>query len=451
VIPHWRLRDLNYGNLSDYFEGVGVKTLSAVDANPARSNQHEIGTTAAMRRFLSEDKRTFPTVYLWIGGEQESISAEGSATHYDTREKQPHRSPEWRLYYDSNPVTGTMKTGDTLFLARRPDGSLLFIVTPPDSSIRNQLLWLFGFHTQPKLRFEVNEISGDDDAELDFAARRILDEIGIEYEDPNANSFDEIIERFGTKFPSTAEFSQLARLTLPHVDARDDPDGALLAWLNQEEAMFRRLEQRVMADRLAEGFEKDGVPDVDGFVSYSLSVQNRRKSRMGLSLENHLEAVFSALKIRFQTQAPTEQGNTVDFLFPSSAQYHDDSWIRENLVMLAAKASCKDRWRQVLAEADKIKRKHLVTLEPAISPAQTSQMRAADLQLVIPKRLHESYNAEQRTWIWSLSDFVDFVRDSEVRWNNGRNWLPLVDFIKSLELGGLDLSRDSDNGRDVEL
>ncbi len=33
------------GQLRDCFKGAGVKRLSAVDANPERSNQHEIGTT----------------------------------------------------------------------------------------------------------------------------------------------------------------------------------------------------------------------------------------------------------------------------------------------------------------------------------------------------------------------------------------------------------------------
>lgn len=442
---------MKQGHLSEYFEGVGVKTLSAVDANPARSNQHEIGTTAAMRRFLGEGRQTLPTTYIWLAGEQESISAQGQATHYDTREKQPHRSPEWRLYYDSNPVTKAMRTGDTLFLAKRSNGSLFFIVTPPETTIRSQLLWLFGFHAQPQLRFAVNEIKGDEDAELDFAARLILEELGIEFEDPNANTLDEIIERFGTKFPTTAAFSDLARLTLPGVEPRDDPDAALLAWLDHEEAMFRRLEHRVMAERLASGFEADGRVDVDGFIDFSLSVQNRRKSRMGLALENHLEAIFSSLKLAFQRQGTTERGNKVDFLFPNSEKYHDPDWPAENLILLAAKATCKDRWRQVLAEAERIRRKHLVTLEPAISPAQTSQMRMVDLQLIIPKRLHDSYNPEQRTWIWSLADFVLFVKESEVRWNKGRNWLPLVDFIKSLEIEGLDLSREPDFGRDVDL
>jgi hypothetical protein len=439
------------GHLSEYFVGVGVKILSAVDANPARSNQHEIGTTPEMRRFLGSDKRVFPTLYLWLGGEQESISADGSVTLYDTREHQPHRSPEWRLYYDGNPVTEAMQTGETLFVAKRPDESLLFVVAPSDSTIRNQLLWLFGFTVQPTLRFSAKEILSDEGAELDFVARRVLDEIGVEFEDPNANTLDSIIERFGTTFPSTADFSALARMTLPEVDGRDDPDIALMAWLDQEEAMFRRLEHKVMSERLAQGFQTADGLDVDGFIGFSLSVQNRRKSRMGYAFENHLEALFLAHKLEFERQAATEHKNKVDFMFPSAAAYHDESRPSGNLIMLAAKATCKDRWRQVLAEADRIPRKHLITLEPAISYSQTAQMRAAEIQLVIPRPLQDSYTLDQRSWTWSLRDFVSYVRDEEKTWGKGSNWQPLVPFLRGLELEGLDLSRSNDFGRDVEL
>ena len=85
------------GHLSEYFDGVAVKTLSVVDATPSRSNQHEVGTTAEMRRFLGESKNQFDVTYLWLAGEQESVSETGWATHYDSRENQPHRRPEWRL------------------------------------------------------------------------------------------------------------------------------------------------------------------------------------------------------------------------------------------------------------------------------------------------------------------------------------------------------------------
>ncbi|MEL7398464.1 MAG: type II restriction endonuclease, partial [Pseudomonadota bacterium] len=59
----------------------------------------------------------------------------------------------------------------------------------------------------------------------------------------------------------------------------------------------------------------DGT-DVDGFISFSLSVQNRRKSRMGHSLENHMAAVLRAHDIRHVRGAITEHKHKPDFLFP---------------------------------------------------------------------------------------------------------------------------------------
>lgn len=74
--------------------------------------------------------------------------------------------------------------------------------------------------------------------------------------------------------------------------AEDAPDVALMAWLDHEEAMFRRLERRIVSARIEQGFlSGDGV-DVVGFLSFSLSVQNRRKSRMWLSFGKLAVYVF---------------------------------------------------------------------------------------------------------------------------------------------------------------
>src|SRR5690606_2121160 len=121
--------------------------------------------------------------------------------------------------------------------------------------------------------------------------------------------------------------------------------------------------------------------DVDGFLSFSLSVQNRRKSRAGQSLENHLEALFGVSGIRFARGAVTENRNKPDFLFPGAAEYHDPMFPAARLTMLASKSTLKDRWRQVLPEAQRIPDKHLFTLEPGISENQTTQMQAERLQL----------------------------------------------------------------------
>ena len=357
------------------------------------------------QEFLGEDgKKEFPAVYIWLGQDQDAITVNSTATYYDAREHQPDRAPEWRLYYPSNSVTKAMKAGDALFLALDIEGLLYFIVAPAQSTSERQVSWLFG--VEPGDIFDVRGFRKEDPG-LDFAAHFILDELGIEFEDPNAASLDTIIDPFGMRFPPTAELSRLARETLHGVAPLDDPDEALLAWLSHEEALFRRLERRIVSDRLEKGFVDSDGTDVDGFIRFSLSVQNRRKSRMGHSLEHHLEEVFVVHGVRYVRGAITEHRQKPDFLFPSLEAYTAaPAEGATGLAMLGVKSTCKDRWRQVLAEAKKIPRKHLLTLEPSISRTQTVQMAQYDLQLVVPEPIQATYTSVQRRWLFTLGDFI---------------------------------------------
>lgn len=407
-----------HGHLSSLFRGVGVKRLAAVDADSDASNQHEVTGSKPLSRILGDEDRKlskdgadnrFPATYIWLGGEQEAISEEGELSWYDSRRNHITRS-EWRLYYQSNSVTLSMRPGDLLFVARRQNDHLLFIVTPSGSTIQRQLFWLFGLSDEPDSQFSVREIGKEESSgELDFAARYILDELGIEPEESNAEQLDALLRRFGNKFPTTKEFSELARSSLPDLDPRDDADQVLMAWLEQEELLFRRLERRIVDERLRSGFVSNDLVDIDGFLSFSLSVQNRRKSRAGHSLENHLEKLFQANGVRFARGAETENRNKPDFLFPGQAEYRDATFPIENLTMLGAKSTLKDRWRQVLNEASRIKAKHLITLEPGISPNQTEQMRLSSLQLVLPEKLHDTFQPAQKSWLMNLKDFLRLV------------------------------------------
>lgn len=397
------------GALSDYFEGVAVKRLSAVETSPEISNQHEFNGSGALRRLFGDaDRKNIATRFVWLGGEQEGVTEDGVISWYDARRRHPTRT-EYRLYYPGNAITGMMSAGDTFFVALRNDDTAMVIVTPADSTIQNQLMWLFGLEAQPGFEFITREITRDEAAEVDFAARYILDEIGIETEEPEAIRLDSLIEQFGVIFPTTRVLSELARKSLPEADARAAPDEVLLAWMEREEQLFRRLERRVVDVRLRSGFMAGEGADVDGFLSFSLSVQNRRKSRAGQALENHLEAMFSAHGLRFARGAETENRNKPDFLFPGQAEYRDPSFPAERLTMLGAKSTLKDRWRQVLSEAARIDRKHLLTLEPGISENQTDEMRTKQLQLVIPARLHQTFNERQRPHLIGLADFIGLV------------------------------------------
>lgn len=211
------------------------------------------------------------------------------------------------------------------------------------------------------------------------------------------------------------QLSAFARDTLPDVDPLADPDGALVTWMEHEEALFRHLEREIVSDRLESGFFSAGQADVDGFLSFSLSVQNRRKSRAGYAFGHHVEAILRAHEISYTREATTEKRNAADFLFPGEGEYADRQYPDEHLAMLAVKTSCKDRWRQVLAEADRIRIKHLLTLEPAISKIQTAEMQGQGLQLVLPAALHNTYQAEQRAWLMGVGDFLAVVREPRGR------------------------------------
>jgi hypothetical protein len=244
-----------------------------------------------------------------------------------------------------------------------------------------------------------------------------LESIGVVVELGEDTFLDEILVAFEGTFPTTKEFSKFARCTLPQLNPLDEPDAVLVAWMEREEVLFRTLERHLISERLSTGF--DG--DVDEFISFSLSVQNRRKSRAGLALENHVAVIFDKFSIQYTRTPITENKSKPDFIFPGSAQYHDPNFPASKLTMLATKSSLKERWRQILAEADKIPEKHLLTLVSPISEAQTDEMVSKNLQLVIPEVLHRIFTERQRSRLISLYDFIKIVesRQDMLQANNG--------------------------------
>lgn len=397
---------LSMESLRQHFTGVAAKYLSAVDATP-RSNQHEIGSNAFVRILgdPGQQKVFFEGTFLYFDDESEiPLKAGGILTWYDTRLRQAHRNPEYRLYYRENPVTGRMTEGDFCVVAVRPDRTLMVVICPRGSTSEQQIRWLFEIDRLPMKGFEVHEIA--DRRQVSIVETMILEELGVEVRKDNDDWLGLIVDRFGNRFPSTAEFSRFARETCRlTVSVNDEPDSVLMTWMEHEEMLFRTLERTMVQAQLDAGFT-----DVEHFIGFSLSVQNRRKSRVGYALEHHLAAVFEAHGLPFGRQVITENRATADFLFPGQKQYRDPGYPDDHLIMLASKSTCKDRWRQVLAEASRIRTKHLLTLEPAISTHQTSEMEAHGLRLVVPAQLHDTYTDSQRAWLSDLYSYIELVQ-----------------------------------------
>lgn len=402
------------GYLSDWFEGIAGKQLSKVEANLLCSSQHEFNGDRGLRKLLGtgNGRQRFWTTFLYMS-DQETIHREGEMIWYDAREH--HRSrTEWRLYFPTTDVMLKAKEKDTLIICRKTDGALLVIIARSGDTIENQLKWLFGILQEDQVEFAVKDTFAPYGDRLDFVARLILEQIGIEPDDTAGESYlEEMLLKFGGTFPSTRAFSEYARGTLDDADPVAEPDDALMKWMEREEALFRTLERHLVKERLKQGFVRGNDVDVDDFIQYSLSVQNRRKSRAGHALENHVECLLVDHKIFYSRNPAVEKNKHPDFLFPDIRAYNDKNFAAVYLTMLGVKSTCKDRWRQILSEADRVERKHLLTLEAAISVNQTEEMQAGRIQLVLPEKIHRTYTQEQQKWIYSVERFLKEVKDRQ--------------------------------------
>lgn len=227
---------------------------------------------------------------------------------------------------------------------------------------------------------------------------------------------EDFIQNLRSEFPTSEEMSAEARLLTYSMNIRaqslirTNPDKLLLEWTDEEYRLFRAIERSRYGDIVAKGFSS-----VDEFVMMANKVLNRRKSRAGKSLEHHLAAIFDGNNIQYTAQAVTEGNKRPDFLFPSEEAYHDMTFSVEKLCSLAAKTTCKDRWRQVLNEANRLRdqNKYLCTMQQGISAAQMDEMQAEKVILVVPKEYIRTYPADRQDRIWTISKFVGYVREME--------------------------------------
>ena len=392
-------------SLSNYFRGSASKYLSSVDTVLKSSNQHEIGSNkfTAILGVPGSEKRRFNATFIGFDPITDEVeSCTDTVTYYNTREGKP-RAPEYRLYYRDNVVSERMSEGDFCLIALRTNGDLLIAIAPPDSDHERRLRHLFSV-AHPDAAWQLNEPPSS--AELDLARSSILEALGLDITDSADDLLGIIVERFGYRFPPTSSFSAFSREQCPaDLSATADPDRAVETWMQWEEKLFRTLEKAIVESRLQAGFNS-----VDDFMDFSLSVQNRRKSRAGHALEHHLEAVFRANAISYERGKVTEGRSKPDFLFPGQKAYRDMAIGSPPLRMLAAKSSCKDRWRQILAEAARIPEKHLFTLETAISENQTDEMMTHRVKLVVPPSVALTYSSKQQDWLMTLRDFVSALK-----------------------------------------
>ncbi len=226
--------------------------------------------------------------------------------------------------------------------------------------------------------------------------------------------FEKFISKLEVEFPPTSVLANGARnIFFEAFNLKDDvvikkPDREILNWISTEFDLFKAIENNRYESIISTPF-----PSVDALINTANTILNRRKSRAGKSLEHHLSEIFNIWNLSYASQPKTEDNKKPDFIFPDIDSYFSEPMGSKKLLFLGAKTTCKDRWRQIVGEADKIPQKHLFTLQQGISKNQLQEMKSSGVTLVVPKSYLSSFPIAQRDDIWTLEKFVKHVKSSQ--------------------------------------
>jgi type II restriction enzyme len=207
-------------------------------------------------------------------------------------------------------------------------------------------------------------------------------------------------------FPTGASFSTAARdalLQCVRTFANRSPDDKLLDLMKQEYRLFKLVERQLCLPQVKQLFQ-----NIDDFLKVAATIMNRRKARAGRSMENHVEYLLREAQIPFDCR-PDIDGEP-DIVIPGKTEYNDPKFPDDRLFMVGVKTTCKDRWRQILNEGQRIPHKHLMTIQEGISRKQLLQMQQSHVTLIVPKRLHTRYPLDRKIKLLDVEGFIKVVR-----------------------------------------
>jgi hypothetical protein len=378
---------------------LAVKRLSAVEIDPALSHQHEFHAGRLRVALGFGDEKVSGKLKVHVHQRDGTLIVdEGPFTLYDARQLTPGRS-EWHLYYASKSLPLLVDPGDLLVLFRPDETSNLSgIVAAAGSGVESQLLELTALDSSSDLdRFLIIEPPQPRLEEAIGATRTLFadDELGPPVESSRVTGIRGIVElaTASGRIPGTVDMAKAAEELLGDaVSQLANPDRYLVDVLQVETDLFFEIEKAVHESRLRVILEEGGaVPEV---LNWAMGVHQARRSRRGQSLQLHFARLLDARKIPYTPQCGTEAGETPDFVMPGCAQYHAGAFPGRQLRMVACKSTSKERWRQILNEAERIPRKFLLTLDASLTPATIDQMLAAELIPHIPSPIiSASYSA----------------------------------------------------------
>ena len=173
--------------------------------------------------------------------------------------------------------------------------------------------------------------------------------------------------------------------------------------------------QRNIGDRVISLHYSAGIPSFDQLDGFFLSVAQSRKSRAGKAFELILEELLGR-RLGYPMDGQVRvAGARPDFVMPSS-EYFDQNPL--DCMLLPAKRTLRERWRQVVTEANVTYSYFLATLDNRVTKSQLEQTARHKIYLVTTKNIIGQVEHSDKTGnVISFEEFITLHLDPAMkRW-----------------------------------
>lgn len=168
--------------------------------------------------------------------------------------------------------------------------------------------------------------------------------------------------------------------------------------------------QKVIDDSI---YQTGGI-DFESLNSFFMSIFQSRKSRAGKAFEYIIREMFLRLSYPFAEQVNVN-GATPDFIMPSEEYFRKRPL---DTIIFTAKRTLRERWRQVVTEADQGYSFFLATIDTKIAPNQLKQAAEHKIYIVVPQNIkNENAHYQDAYNVLSFEEFFEHHLDPALkRW-----------------------------------
>jgi len=184
----------------------------------------------------------------------------------------------------------------------------------------------------------------------------------------------------------------------------------------QEEIYRRYLAAQESAAQavIDEAIRANGTITFGDLDKLFMSIFQSRKSRAGKAFEYVIKELFARLSYPFSDQVVID-GAKPDFVIPSEEHFRARPL---DSIIFTAKRTLRERWRQVVTEANKGYGYFLATLDEKITRNQIEQAAEHKIFIIVPKSLKEKHDDYRGAYsVLSFEEFFERHLDPAMaRW-----------------------------------